>query len=224
MAQPSNNIPGSQQGSPGFFGQVTKIFAGNESPEPPISDDVGTLTLTQLAEITGSQQQVSPQQPQPQSSSQYPQPRSQPPPQSQPGSQQYPQQPGSQPQQPQQPGSQQLQQPISFSGADAATVASQKFAGSSQNPPLYQEILDKLNACESRQLGPSGPSGPSGSSTPVTGTGPTGPTTRPTGPGKVNSTSKAKQIKLLKQKGGADLYEYKYLKYKEKYEKLLSQN
>jgi hypothetical protein len=38
----------------------------------------------------------------------------------------------------------------------------------------------------------------------------------------LKNNNKNKQLKQIKQNGGADLYEYKYLKYKTKYENLLS--
>jgi hypothetical protein len=60
------------------------------------------------------------------------------------------------------------------------------------------------------------PTAPSASSTPVTGTSPKQPLVK---------SKKAKSLKLnkMKQKGGNNDYEYKYLKYKQKYLKLKNQ-
>lgn len=126
-------------------------------------------------------------------------------PQSQPQqqTQQYQQQ---QPQQSQQQPQQQYQQQSQSSSRPTLTDIKDELQAAVAKLEKYEIANRKSTA-----------SGPAVS---VQGTG--GPGSKP-GSGKANvTTTKAKQLKQNTQKGGADLYEYKYLKYKAKYEKLLN--
>ncbi len=87
-----------------------------------------------------------------------------------------------------------------------------------ETPEATKNAIEQLRA-QINALEASGPTGPAAS---VVQPGPQpGSQPRPMLQ-KKGLKNKAKQLKEIKQNGGADLYEYKYLKYKTKYENLLS--